>query len=704
MTDPRLTDSSVFPDPVYKETVLRPLFDGAKAHHVEGFRAIDRAHLVMLVETGILDAARRPPRSPGRLQAIDAEVDPATLIYTGEVEDFFFLIEKELKARLGPDLAGRLHTARSRNDIDHTLFKLGLKSRIDVLLGKAVALLDALVAAAEREKTTLIVAYTHGQPAQPTTFGHYLAAIIEVLVRDIERLFEAREIVDLSPMGAAAITTSGFPIDRARVAQLLGFAAPLQNSYSCIAAVDYITSTYGAIELMFLHLGRPIQDLQFWTSFEVGQVYVPNAFVQISSIMPQKRNPVPIEHLRHLASQTFGRARAMLDVMHNTPFTDMNDSEGESQAMGYQAFDSAYRVLDLLAALVAQIRIDPARVANNIRRSCITITELADSLVRREGLSFREGARDRRRGGAAPWWPCDGDLPVDGYAPFLAAFEKATGRKPAIDAALFAELVSPEHFVAVRDRFGGPAPAPLMRRDCRLSRKVGRFLPRRMKRHADAEAAAAERTPNAVFRTDGSRLMAEIELQRPGQDLWQDHGGAWHRPRDRRWRIRRARRPFRLRQVDDAAHDRGAGGHLRRHAPDRRRGGQRARAQAAQYRHGVPELRHLSASERGAEYRLRALYRQAEQGREGPAHPRPRRKSWASKTCWSAGRPNSPAASASASPSAAPWCAIPWRSCSTSRCPISTRSCARRCASRSSGCTSGWAPPSSMSPMTRSKP
>lgn len=459
MTDPRLTDTSVFPDPVYKETVLRPLFDGAKNHHVDAFRAIDRAHLVMLTETGILDADQAKAIA-GALISIDNEIDPTTLTYTGEVEDFFFLIEKELKKRLGADLAGRLHTARSRNDIDHTLFKLGLKSRLDVLLEKALALHAALIAAAEREKATLIVAYTHGQPAQPTTFGHYLAAVIEVLARDIERLFEAYKTVDLSPMGAAAITTSGFATDRARVAELLGFAAPLQNSYSCIAGVDYITGVYGAMELLFLHLGRPIQDLQFWTSFEVGQIYVPNALVQISSIMPQKRNPVPIEHLRHLASQTFGRARAMLDVMHNTPFTDMNDSEGETQAMGYQAFDSAYRVLDLLAALVAQIKVDPAKVANNIRRSCITITELADSLVRREGLSFREG-HEIAAAVARAVVAAGGDLMSDGYAPFIAAFEHSTGRTTTIDAATFAELVSPEYFVAVRTRFGGPAPEPL---------------------------------------------------------------------------------------------------------------------------------------------------------------------------------------------------------------------------------------------------
>ncbi|WP_377299268.1 argininosuccinate lyase [Rhizobium sp. SGZ-381] len=461
MTDinPRLSDTSRFPDPVYKETVLRPLFDGAKSHHVDAFRKIDRAHLVMLVETGILgtDIAGK---IAGALDAIDRDIDPAALTYTGEVEDFFFLIEKELKARVGVDVAGRLHTARSRNDIDHTLFKLGLKERIDALMVKARALLSVMIDVADAQKETLIVAYTHGQPAQPTTFGHYLSAAIEILIRDIERFGEARKIVDLSSMGAAAITTSGFPIDRARVAQLLGFSAAQRNSYSCIAAADYITSTYSAIELMFLHLGRLIQDFQVWTSFEVGQIYVPNALVQISSIMPQKRNPVPIEHLRHLASQTFGRARAMLDVVHNTPFTDMNDSEGETQGMGYEAFASASRVLDLMASLIGQISIDPQRVDQNIRRSCITITELADSLVRIEGLSFRE-AHEIAAATARSVVAAGGDLPNHGFEPFRAAFAQAVGRTPSIDLQAFQEIVSPEHFVAVRSRFGGPAPEPM---------------------------------------------------------------------------------------------------------------------------------------------------------------------------------------------------------------------------------------------------
>ncbi|NLS08154.1 argininosuccinate lyase [Rhizobium sp. P32RR-XVIII] len=500
--NPRLSDTSKFPDPVYKETVLRPLFDGAKNHHVDGFRKIDRAHLVMLVETGILD-----PELAGKiaraLVAIDKEIDPSALVYSGEVEDFFFLIEKELKARIGVDIAGRLHTARSRNDIDHTLFKLGLKEKIDALMEKARKLLAAMIDAADRQKSTLIVAYTHGQPAQPTTFGHYLSAAIEILIRDMERFAEARKIVDLSPMGAAAITTSGFPIDRARVAHLLGFSGPLRNSYSCIASVDYTTSTYSAIELMFLHLGRLIQDFQFWTSFEVGQIYVPNALVQISSIMPQKRNPVPIEHLRHLASQTMGRARTVLDVMHNTPFTDMNDSEGETQGMGYEAFASASRVLDLLAALIGQISIDPERVDQNIRRSCITITELADSLVRIEGLSFRE-AHEIAAATAKSVVADKGSLTDNGYEPFLKAFEHLSGRKPSVDLAKFKEIVSPEHFVAVRGRFGGPAPEPMEAALASYRDKLAAFQAD-AKKAAEHEAAAAAELTEKFTALTGAR-------------------------------------------------------------------------------------------------------------------------------------------------------------------------------------------------------
>ncbi|VAW12294.1 Argininosuccinate lyase [hydrothermal vent metagenome] len=452
-------DTSTFPAEVYRDTVLAPLFEGVKAHFTGQHRRINRAHLVMLAETGILPQGTAA-RIAAALARIDRETDIAALAYTGEVEDYFFLVEALLAEKLGADTAGRLHTARSRNDIDHTVFKLKLKQKIDVTLDACLALAEAMATTARREKSTIIVAYTHGQPAQPSTFGHYLGAALEVLLRDTGRLFEARAIVDLCPMGAAAITTSGFAVDRHRMAELLGFAAPLRNSYGCIAAIDYVTSTYGALKLVFLHLGRLVQDFQAWTGFEVGQLYVPNSFVQVSSIMPQKRNPVPIEHLRLLASLTVGGADMVVNTMHNTPFTDMNDSEGEVQASGLAAFDSGDRALKLAAGLIGAVSIDGARVTANIDASCITVTELADTLVREDGLSFRQAheiAGDTAKAVVAG----GGSLSADGYEPFAAAFSARTGRRTSLDAGAFANVVSPEHFVAVRDRFGGPAPAAL---------------------------------------------------------------------------------------------------------------------------------------------------------------------------------------------------------------------------------------------------
>ncbi len=452
-----MTDQSVFPDPTYRETVLAPLFNGVKAHYAGHMAAINRAHLVMLAETGILPSADAGAIASA-LREIDDETDIDGLTYTGEVEDYFFLVEAELKRRLD-DLGGALHTARSRNDMDHTLFKLALRGRVAVMLEQALTLTEALIAKAEAEKATLIVAYTHGQPAQPTTWGHYLGAVIEVLLRDIARLNAAADGLEHCPMGAAAITTSGFPIDRGRVAELLGFEGPLVNSYGCIASVDYVTGLYSAMKLMFLHLGRVIQDMQFWTAFEVGQLYVPNSLVQISSIMPQKRNPVPIEHLRHLASATVGQCDAIVGVMQNTPFTDMNDSEGEVQQLGYAAFERGARVLQLLTALIPACRVNADRVRRTTDAACITITELADTLVRDEGLTFR--AAHEVAATTAKAVIAKGAALGDGFAAFAVAFEELTGRASRLGEDAFRTAVAPDTFVARRDRVGGPAEAAL---------------------------------------------------------------------------------------------------------------------------------------------------------------------------------------------------------------------------------------------------
>jgi argininosuccinate lyase len=444
--------------PEYRETVLAPLFDGFLRHHRGYLIDIHHAHGLMLAECGWLTADQLRAIF-GALSDI-AGVDPATLTYTGEHEDFFFYVEAGLAARLGPDVAGRLHTGRSRNDIDHTIFKMALRDRMLATHLQLEDLVSTLMDRAGQSANTLVVAYTHGQPAQPTSFGHYLAALIEILLRDMVRLRHAFETVDRSSLGAAAITTSGFGLDRARVAGLLGFGAVQENSYGCIAAVDYLAETYSSLKVLLLGLGRFVQDLNSWTGFEIGHIRVPDAFVQISSVMPQKRNPVPVEHLRLLCSLAAGRADTVLLALHNTPFTDMNDSEGTVQEAGYEAFDTLARVLKLLTAFMEAIQIDQDRVRAHIAQSCITITEVADSLVRGEGISFRQ-AHEIAAKLARRMIDLGETLETLPFAAFAAAFHEVIGRPAALDEAGLRAIATPEHFIAVRTMQGGPAPAAL---------------------------------------------------------------------------------------------------------------------------------------------------------------------------------------------------------------------------------------------------
>src|SRR5690606_2854807 len=234
-----------------------------------------------------------------------------------------------------------------------------------------------------------ILAYTHGQPAQPTTLGHYLGSFIEGLLRHCTRIAAAHDVVDLCPLGAAAITTTGFGIARSRVAELIGFAGIQENSYGCIAAVDYLSGAYSALKLAVLDIGRLCQDFAFWCSFEVDQLRVSDGYVQVSSIMPQKRNPLALEHLRTMASLAAGQCEVVIGTVHNTPYADMVDAEAPTQHAGTTAMETFGRVTRLLNGVLGGITVNPASVKRNIARSTATMTELADSLVRLEGVSFR---------------------------------------------------------------------------------------------------------------------------------------------------------------------------------------------------------------------------------------------------------------------------------------------------------------------------
>jgi argininosuccinate lyase len=440
--------SDSFPAPVYAETVLIHNFEDAKKYFLGALLEIHYAHTRMLAGCGLL-TREEESKLLAALRGLDRD-RIASGQFDGTYEDFFFFIEGLLDQAAGRELAGKMHTARSRNDVAVTLYRMAARREI---LGTARALAElrvVLLALAAAHVMTVMPAHTHTQPAQPTTLAHYLLAAIEFLARDAARLQAAFGRVNLSPMGAAAITTSGFPIDRDATARFLGFDGLAVNSYGAIAAIDYITETAAAVAVAMVNVGKLVQDLLLWSTREFGFLRLADAFVQSSSIMPQKRNPVALEHVRILASRAFGEAQAVLTCAHNTPFGDVNDSEDDLQPLVFTMFADARRALRLLAGALGTAHMDTTVMADRARRDFLTVTELADTLVRREGLSFREAhalvAEAVRTCGSH-----------DNPASLAEALRKS---RPALRLTReeIEHCLDSENFVRVRKVTGGPAP------------------------------------------------------------------------------------------------------------------------------------------------------------------------------------------------------------------------------------------------------
>ncbi|HXH07234.1 MAG TPA: argininosuccinate lyase, partial [Vicinamibacterales bacterium] len=438
--------------PEYIRAVLEQQFEDAKALFLEPLVAIHYAHLVMLVECGIVERseARRIRDALDGLDLGRLRAAP----YDASAEDLFFYVERRLVEACGEDTAGRLHTARSRNDIDMAMYRMRLRELLLALGGAAAGLRRTLLDLADRHVETVFPAHTHTQPAQPTTVAHYALAIVEALERDAVRLRSAFATVNRSPLGACAITGTGFPIDRGLVARLLGFDGPTGNTYGSIAAADYAVESAAAAAVLVTGLGRLLQDLLFWCTAEAGYLRLGEGYVQASSIMPQKRNPVALEHARALASRALGQATAIFTAVHNTPFADIVDIEDDLQPVIFGLFRDATRATELTAAALGGAEIDAARMAAAARAHWITVTELADTLTREHGLSFRTSHRVVADFVAR----CRAEPALRPAEALARAAEQLAGRRIDYDPARLEQLLSPQHFVEVRRTPGGPAP------------------------------------------------------------------------------------------------------------------------------------------------------------------------------------------------------------------------------------------------------
>lgn len=445
--------SKKFPAPSYKENVLNDIFEDAKRLFLEHLLAVDYAHAVMLCEQKIItnDEFRQIINA---LNALDLDKIRATN-YDGTYEDLFFYIEKLVAENCDADVAGKLHTARSRNDIDVTIYRLRLRRDVLVLLRAAMDLRRNLLDLAARHHETLIPAYTHTQPAQPSTMAHFLLALAETLGRDIKRLQRAFEMMNRSPLGACAITTTGFPINRRRTSELLGFYEPTVNSYASIASVDYFLECLGTVSTLLVNIGKFAFEFLQMASMEFDVIRLSDGYVQCSSIMPQKRNPVALEHIRALASKGLAQSQAVFTTVHNTPFGDINDVEDDLQPLIANAMRDAKRATQLLATTLETAEFNLETLRKRAGANFITVTELADSIVRRENLPFRLAHKIVAQ--------CVRDAINKGtdeisHEVLQNASRQIIGRELSFSPDELRETLSPENFVKIRTIYGGNAP------------------------------------------------------------------------------------------------------------------------------------------------------------------------------------------------------------------------------------------------------
>jgi argininosuccinate lyase len=438
--------------PDYIRLVLRENFEDAKRLFLDPLLAIHYAHLVMLTGRGIVpkEEARAIRRA---LDRIDPD-DVRRVVFDGTVEDLYFYVDRLLATGCAGDVAGRLHTARSRNDIDMTMYRMRLRGNVLDIVRGTLDLRKSLLDLAARHTRTVYAAHTHTQPAQPSTVAHYLLGVIEQAERDTTRLFAAYRTTNRNPLGACAICGTGFDIDRERTSELLGFDGPTGNTYGSIATVDYVLEGAAATAVMLVGLGRFVQDMLLWCTNEVGYLRLADGFVQGSSIMPQKRNPVALEHARALASKALAQAQAIPLAVHNTPFGDIVDTEDDLQPLVSSMYADAARAVGLVSAAMRDAEVAVDRMRALAGANWVTATELADTLVRDHGLVFSQAHAVAAR--------LVGKRLERPESPLALLLDdvcvEVIGRPLGLDDASLARVLSPEYFVELRRTHGGPAP------------------------------------------------------------------------------------------------------------------------------------------------------------------------------------------------------------------------------------------------------
>jgi argininosuccinate lyase len=349
--------------------------------------AASKAHAAMLAKTRII-TAQDAKRIAHGLDTILSEIEGGTFKFERALEDIHMNVESRLGDLIGP-AAGRLHTARSRNDQVATDFKLWVRDAVDGIDAALAAYQRALAEKALEHAATIMPGFTHLQTAQPVTFGHHLLAYVEMAARDRGRFVDARARLNESPLGSGALAGTSFPLDRAMTAKALGFTRPTANSLDAVADRDFVLETLSASAIAAVHLSRFAEEIVIWSSPLVGLVRLSDKFTTGSSMMPQKRNPDAAELVRARTGRIVGALTALMMVMKGLPLAyqkDMQeDKEGAIRALGALVLS-----IDAMTGMVRDMTPDVARMRQAAGEGYATATDLADWLTRTLAMPFRE--------------------------------------------------------------------------------------------------------------------------------------------------------------------------------------------------------------------------------------------------------------------------------------------------------------------------
>ena len=410
-----------------------------------------KAHAAMLAKQGIISKSDAAEIRKG-LDQVQAEIEAGTFTFSRALEDIHLNVESRLKELIGP-AAGRLHTARSRNDQVALDFRLYVRDTVDHLDAQLKDLQLALAQKAEAHAATVMPGFTHLQVAQPVTFGHHMLAYVEMLARDRSRLADARRRMNENPLGAAALAGTSFPIDRHMTAEALGFDRPTRNSLDTTADRDFVLETLSACAICAIHLSRLAEEIVIWSTSQFRFVKLSDKFTTGSSIMPQKRNPDAAELVRAKPGRIIGALVSLLTVMKGLPLTYSKDMQ-EDKEPAFDAFDN----MSLAIAATAGMVRDMVPNADEMRKAAATgfstATDLADWLVRTLKMPFREAhhvtgslvAMAEKKGVDLP------ELPLD-------AMQKV---EPRITKDVY-KVLTVENSVASRESFGGTSPKNVKR-------------------------------------------------------------------------------------------------------------------------------------------------------------------------------------------------------------------------------------------------